>query len=119
MRILYITEIYPDPNRGIGVWGGGERNFYEISRRIAAKGHEVTILTCRFPGQHAEEIFEGVKIYREGLSREPYTGSARKTDPPIISYILKSSKKTLDQEPDIIHCNTYFPVYSGSIATKV
>jgi len=48
MKILYITEIYPDPKRGIGVWGGGERQFYEISRRVAAKGHDVTILTCRF-----------------------------------------------------------------------
>ena len=48
VKILYITEIYPDLKRGIGVWGGGERQFYEISHRVAAKGHDVTILTCRF-----------------------------------------------------------------------
>ncbi len=118
MKILYITEIYPDPKRGLGVWGGGERQFYEISRRVADRGHEVTILTCRFPGQPAEEIVDGMKIHRIGLSRDPKTGGARKTVLPIFSYIIKTARRAMKLAPDVIHCNTYFPVYPGKMAAR-
>ena len=118
MRILYITEIYPDPKRGVGVWGGGERQFYEISRRVAARGHDVTILTCRFPGQLAEETVENMKVYRIGLSRDPKTGGARKAVLPIFSYILRTARLATKLAPEIIHCNTYFPVYSGMMAAR-
>lgn len=117
MRILYITEIYPDPERGLGVWGGGEKQFYEISRRVAKRGHDVAVLTCRFPGQPIEDIIDGVEVRRVGLTREPWTGSARKTLPPILSYILKTATLALQLNPDVVHCNTYFPVYPGEVAT--
>lgn len=79
MRVLYITEIYPDVTRGFGVWGGGEKQFYEISKRVAYRGHEVSILTCRFPSQPAIEVIGNIKIYRLGLSRNPATGGARRS----------------------------------------
>lgn len=116
MKILYITEIYPDPKRGLGVWGGGERQFYAISKRVAGRGHDVTILTCRFPGQPAEDVVDGVKIHRIGLSRDPKTGGARKAVLPIFSYILKTAKQAIKLAPNLIHCNTYFPVYPGGMA---
>jgi glycosyltransferase involved in cell wall biosynthesis len=119
MRILYITEIYPDPERGLGVWGGGEKQFYEISRRIAKRGHDVTVLTCRFQGQPAKDVIEGVKIQRLGLTREAWTGSARKTLPAILSYILKTAKAGLKIKPDVVHCNTYFPIYPGEIIARL
>lgn len=114
---MYISEIFPDVKRGLGVWGGGERQFYEISRRIAQLGHDITVLTCRFPGQPSEEIIEGMKIIRVGLSRDPKTGGARKVILPIFSYIFKTVIQAIQSKPDIIHCNTYFPVYSGSLAS--
>jgi glycosyltransferase involved in cell wall biosynthesis len=116
VKILYITEIYPDPKRGLGVWGGGERQFYAISKRVADRGHDVTILTCRFPGQPAEEIVDGINIHRIGLSRDPKTGGARKAVWQIFSYILKTAKQAIKLAPDLIHCNTYFPVYPGGMA---
>jgi glycosyltransferase involved in cell wall biosynthesis len=117
MRILYITEIYPDPKWGVGVWGGGEKQFYEISRRIYTRGHEIKILTCRFPNQPPfEKHAEGLDIYRIGLSRDPGTGGARKAVLPIFSYILKTAGLAMKLAPDLIHCNTYFPVYSGKMA---
>ncbi len=118
MNILYITEIYPDPKRGIGVWGGGERQFYEISRRVADCGHNVTILTCNFPGQPAEEVVDDIKIHRIGLSRDPKTGGARKSVLPIFSYMLKTARRAMKLAPDLIHCNTYFPVYPGKMAAR-
>jgi glycosyltransferase involved in cell wall biosynthesis len=119
VKILYITEIYPDPKRGLGVWGGGEKQFYEISRRVAKRGHDVAVLTCRFPGQPIEDIIDGVKVRRVGLTREPWTGGARKTLLPILSYILKTATLALRLNPDVVHCNTYFPVYPGEVATRL
>ncbi|MEM3586816.1 MAG: glycosyltransferase family 4 protein [Candidatus Hadarchaeum sp.] len=119
MRVLYITEIYPDPKRGIGVWGGGERQFYEISRRVAAMGHEVSVLTCRFPGQPAEEEVHGIKVCRIGLSRDPRTGGVRRAVLPVFSYIVKTAVRAVGKRPELIHCNTYFPVYPGKIASLV
>jgi glycosyltransferase involved in cell wall biosynthesis len=118
VKILYITEIYPDPKRGVGVWGGGERQFYEISRRVATKKHDVTILTCRFPGQPAEETVENMKVYRVGLSRDPKTGGARRAVFPVFSYILDTARLAARLAPELIHCNTYFPVYSGVMAAR-
>jgi glycosyltransferase involved in cell wall biosynthesis len=118
VKILYITEIYPDPKRGLGVWGGGERQFYEISRRVAERGHDVTILTCQFPGQPTEEIIDGIRIYRIGLSRDPKTGGARKTVLPIFPYMIKTARQAMGLAPNLIHCNTYFPVYPGKMAAR-
>lgn len=119
MKILYLSEIYPDVKRGLGVWGGGEKQFYEISRRIANRGHDVAILTCRFPSQPAEEIVDGIKIYRIGLSRDPKTGGVRKAFFPIFSYVLETAREAMRLTPDLIHCNTYFPVYAGVMATRL
>ncbi|WP_455368101.1 glycosyltransferase family 4 protein [[Eubacterium] cellulosolvens] len=119
MKILYITEIYPDVKHGLGVWGGGEKQFYEISKSIAKRGHEITVLTCRFPGQPSEDYIEGVRVLRAGLSRDPTTGSARKEIWPVLSYILETAHRAAVLNPDLIHCNTYFPVYSGRIASHI
>jgi glycosyltransferase involved in cell wall biosynthesis len=119
MRILYITEIYPDVKHGVGVWGGGEKQFYEISRIMAKRGHDVTVLTCRFPGQSSEETLDGVRVVRLGLTREPQTGGARRVILPISTYILRTSREALKVSPDLVHCNTYFPVYPGKIATAL
>jgi glycosyltransferase involved in cell wall biosynthesis len=119
MRILYITEIYPDVMHGIGVWGGGEKQFYEISRIMAKRGHEVTVLTCKFPGQSSEEILSGVKVVRLGLTRDQKTGGARKVMLPILTYIFGTSIQAMKARPDLVHCNTYFPVFPGKIATML
>ncbi|MDG6990740.1 MAG: universal stress protein, partial [Nitrososphaerota archaeon] len=42
MKVLYVTEVYPDPSRGLGVWGGGEKQFYEVTQRVSAAGVEAT-----------------------------------------------------------------------------
>jgi glycosyltransferase involved in cell wall biosynthesis len=119
MRILYITEIYPDVKHGLGVWGGGEKQFYEISRRVAKRGHDVSVLTCRFTGQPKEETVDGVRVFRAGLSRDPRHGGARKEILPVLLYILRTAKRASALRPDLIHCNTYFPVYAGKVASQL
>jgi glycosyltransferase involved in cell wall biosynthesis len=46
--------------------GGAEVHLYETFRRIAAMGHGVTLLCCRFEGAASEETIEGIRIIRRG-----------------------------------------------------
>jgi glycosyltransferase involved in cell wall biosynthesis len=46
--------------------GGAETHLHEISRRLAAAGHDVTVLACTFPGGSPRETIDGVKVVRRG-----------------------------------------------------
>lgn len=119
MRILYLTEIYPDPRSGLGYWGGGERGFYELARRAVKFGHRATVLTCRFPGQVGEDQYEGVEIRRAGLSRNPVTGGVLKSPLRVADYLRRTTNAAAKIDFDIVHCNTYYPVLAGRLASWV
>lgn len=61
MKILYLA------NEEIPGRMGGSVHAWEVARGLAARGHEVTVLVDRAPGQPAEERIEGVRIARAGL----------------------------------------------------
>src|SRR5438270_13239843 len=44
--------------------GGIARHVEEISWALAAKGDEVHVVTCEFPGAPAEETYRGVHVHR-------------------------------------------------------
>ncbi|MGC9366510.1 MAG: glycosyltransferase family 4 protein [bacterium] len=46
--------------------GGAEIHLEEIFSRISAKGHEVTLLSSKFPGAEDEELVDGIHIIRTG-----------------------------------------------------
>jgi glycosyltransferase involved in cell wall biosynthesis len=46
--------------------GGAEVHYHEIFRRIADMGHEVTLLSSRYPGSPREEVVDGVRVVRRG-----------------------------------------------------
>lgn len=46
--------------------GGAEVFTYEVAKRWAACGHEVSLFTSKFPGCKNEEIIDGVRIVRAG-----------------------------------------------------
>lgn len=46
--------------------GGAEVHLHEISKRIAARGHDVTLLTSGFKGSKAEQDIDGLRIVRRG-----------------------------------------------------
>jgi glycosyltransferase involved in cell wall biosynthesis len=77
MRILHIIQSYP-PARG-----GAETHFHEISRWLAARGHQVTVVTSdalhfelfwqpNLPRhQKREEIMDGVQVRRFPVQHLP------------------------------------------------
>jgi len=46
--------------------GGAEKYLYEISKRLAEKGHEVTWFVSSFKGARKREFEDGIEIIREG-----------------------------------------------------
>jgi glycosyltransferase involved in cell wall biosynthesis len=57
--------------------GGAEVFTYEVAKRWAASGHEITLFTSKFPGCSNEEIVDGIKIVRAG-GRFTVYGQAKK-----------------------------------------
>ncbi len=67
MRICILSELfYPY------LLGGAERRYWEIAKRLAKKGHDVTVFSLKFPGYPDEETVEGIKIKRVG-KKHPLT----------------------------------------------
>jgi glycosyltransferase involved in cell wall biosynthesis len=58
VRILYVNKMWP-----VGEGGGGEVRLWQIARRLAARGHEVTIVCGRHrPDLPAKAVVEGVAL---------------------------------------------------------
>jgi glycosyltransferase involved in cell wall biosynthesis len=62
MKILIIN--WQDIQNPFG--GGAEVHLHEIFKRIAAKGHSVTLFACEFKDCDKEETIDGIKIIRHG-----------------------------------------------------
>ncbi len=62
MNILVLN--WQDIRNPLG--GGAEVHLHEIFRRIAARGHRVTLYCSRFEGAPAEEVIDGIRVLREG-----------------------------------------------------
>jgi glycosyltransferase involved in cell wall biosynthesis len=62
LRILFINwRDIRNPEAG-----GAEVHLHEISKRMAARGHKVTVLASRFPQSPERETIDGVSIVRRG-----------------------------------------------------
>ena len=46
--------------------GGAEVHFHEIFKRMAARGHTVTLFCSSFPGAKPTEVIDGIKVIRKG-----------------------------------------------------
>jgi glycosyltransferase involved in cell wall biosynthesis len=46
--------------------GGAEIHLHEIFKRIASRGHQVTLVAHKFPNAQQQEIVDGIKIIRIG-----------------------------------------------------
>jgi len=62
LNILVIN--WQDINNPLG--GGAEVHCHEIFKRVAALGHRVTLLCCRYPGAATQEVIDGITVIRCG-----------------------------------------------------
>ncbi|MGH2566796.1 MAG: glycosyltransferase family 4 protein [Bacteroidota bacterium] len=62
MKILVLN--WQDIKNPLG--GGAEVHLHEIFKRIAARGHSVTLFCSSFPGAPQEETIDGLRVIRAG-----------------------------------------------------
>jgi glycosyltransferase involved in cell wall biosynthesis/O-antigen/teichoic acid export membrane protein len=88
--------------------GGGSRRTHEINRRLAARGHEVTVLTTRFPG-HRDRVQDGVRYVHIGY------GAGRSRVTRTAGYALAAVRECRRRQADLVVEDFFAPVSSAAV----
>lgn len=118
MNVAFVSNVvYPF------VTGGAEKRIYEISTRLAARGHEVTIYGRHFWDGPKKTVHEGVTLRAVSPARDLYVGDRRSITEAIefSKDLLFVLRRALD-EHDLVVASVfpYFPVLTakaGAIRT--
>ncbi|MCU4718216.1 glycosyltransferase family 4 protein [Halapricum hydrolyticum] len=99
------------------VKGGAERRFYEIGRRLADRGHDVTLYTRRYWEGGDEYEQEGMTLRAVAPQRELYAGERRSIG-EAVEFSLRLARPLLTSEHDVIDVSAfpYFPVFPAAAA---
>lgn len=109
MRIL--TVIYEFPPIG----GGGGRAAYDICRELAARGHEVTVLTAHMRGLPFHENADGICVIRiSSLRTESFRAGFAAMSAFVLAGLWVGLRLIYIYRPEIMH--THFAVPSGALA---
>ncbi len=110
MKIAYIYDvIYPY------VKGGAEKRFWELARRLSAKGHEVHIFGMQSWEGKANFIKEGVHIHGVCRHNKLYTKTGVRSIKQVLCFTAGILASLWRNKFDIIDCNAFpylpfFPV---------
>jgi len=114
LRIAYLYDaVYP------WVKGGGERRIYELSRRLASRGHEVHCYGIKWWDGDSVLHQDGVCLH--GICRPMglYSGDRRSVREALL-FALKSLT-SIKESYDIIDCQEfpYFPCFSARLVSSM
>jgi len=120
MKILMLTQFF-SPSRG-----GGEVMFYQLANQLGKRGHKVFIIKHKILGSDKSEDYLNLSsnviiyevnptvIHKGGLPAGIFQN---------VLYVLNSIKTGLkiikSNRVDVIHCNTYSPVFAGWLLSKL
>jgi len=120
MKILMLTQFF-SPTRG-----GGEVMFYQLANQLGKRGHKVFIIKHKILGSDKSEDYLNLSsnviiyevnptvIHKGGLPAGIFQN---------VLYVLNSIKTGLkiikSNRVDVIHCNTYSPVFAGWLLSKL
>lgn len=108
MRIMMLTQFFYPPTVG-----GEERHAADLSRELAARGHQVSVVTLRQKGYPEFEVSQGVSIHRVRSSMQHmgllFSESDRPYAPPFpdpeITRVLRRILR--EEQPDIVHAHNW------------
>lgn len=83
--------------------GGAEVVARELSKRLLAEGHDVTLLTCGYEGAPKQEVIDGLKIIRVGSNRYTHPLQA-------CAYFIKHLRNRYDVLIEEVNGAPYFSV---------
>lgn len=102
MKLLWLSwkdKTHPES-------GGAEVVMHQLTKRLVADGHEVTILTSLYPGAKPTDNIDGAKIFRVGQSRYSHNLLA-------LFYYLKNLRNKFDVVVEVVNTAPYFSVLFG------
>lgn len=110
MKIAYIYDaVYP------WIKGGAEKRIYELSRRLASRGHEVHCYGIKWWPGDEDCIIEGVHIHGICAPRQLYSGDRRSIREAMA--FAGRCLVSLKGDYDIIDCQAfpYFPCFPAKL----
>lgn len=102
MKILWLTwkdQFHPEA-------GGAEVICRELTKRLAAEGHEVTLLTCGYGDAPPRETADGIQTIRIGNSRYAHPFQA-------LAYYVRHLRGKFDVVIEEVNAAPYFSVFFG------
>jgi L-malate glycosyltransferase len=109
MRILVFSHEYPP------VGGGGGRVAQDLCQGLAARGHQVRVLTARLGDQPEYSQQQGVEVYRlDSGRREPFRADLRAMAGYLFASFWAGWKMAREWKPDVLH--VHFAVPAGPVA---
>jgi glycosyltransferase involved in cell wall biosynthesis len=105
MKIQFVAEKYPP------VVGGGETHLHQIAEGLAARGHDVTVVTEKVPDTAEARAYRGGRVnVREitGLTAACQRFDCQEALPNLIAEFDRD-------EPDIVHVINYVPALLTSL----
>lgn len=109
MRILTLIHEFPP------IGGGGGRAAYDICLELAARGHDVTVLTAHMAGLPLNEMQDGFRVVRIPSKRtEAFVASFQTMLAFDLAGLWAGLTLIWRSRPDIIH--THFAVPAGALA---
>jgi glycosyltransferase involved in cell wall biosynthesis len=109
MHILMLTQfIYPP------TVGGEERFVADLSRELATRGHNVSVVTLWQKGFPEFEVHQGIRIHRvRGTMQQIsflFSDSDRTYSPPFpdLEVMCALRRIILEERPEIIHAHNWF-----------
>lgn len=86
--------------------GGAEVVMWQLSRRLVAEGHEVTLLTCGYQGASSQEMVDGVQVVRVGTNRYVHSAQA-------LAHYVRRMRNRFDVVIEVVNTAPYFGVFFG------
>jgi len=112
MKILVLTIEYPP------LGGGASPMAHEINKNYISRGHEVSVITMSFKELAAEEIVDGVHIYRVKCKRSQKHISYAHEHVSFLISARRFLKKLLPQHQFDV-CHAHFIIPTGWLASWV
>ncbi len=119
MKIAYVYDvIYPY------VKGGAEKRIWEISKRLARRGHEVHIFGMKFwDGVVEEDVIRKEGVFMHGICdpQDLYVAEGRRSIKEAMYFAQKLISPLLKGDYDVIDCQAfpYFPCISAKLCSML
>lgn len=103
MRLHLITDTF------LPHAGGSRFYYYNLFKRVAEAGDDVSILTSKVSGWEAFDAREQTAHLRITRSFTPLRDHSYSQLPKIVGPMLKAFVRAVWQRPDIVHCGDLYP----------